>query len=209
MVQALAVPASRALVWLENADVERAFCKRPPAGTLEAACFEIHPDPQFVFNDDCEIVFSNRAARDYLLRAGGPRALAEKIVEEGGDFVGRVHRAILGAIRDRLPSAPVTLALAPPLGLTLRVVPLGSGHPYALLTARPDEPPALRSPRERFGFTVMESRVSELLCRGASAARIARDLEISVETVRCHLKQAFVKAGVHRQAELVAVLLGG
>jgi DNA-binding CsgD family transcriptional regulator len=54
----------------------------------------------------------------------------------------------------------------------------------------------------------MEERVADLLCRRMTPARIAAELGISVETVRCHLKQAFAKTGAHRQAELVALLLG-
>ena len=57
-----------------------------------------------------------------------------------------------------------------------------------------------------FGMTASEARVAERLARGESVAEIAATMNISVETVRTHLKAVFLKTGTRRQAELSALL---
>jgi DNA-binding CsgD family transcriptional regulator len=177
-------------------------------GALEASCFEAHPDPQLVVNADCVVVASNRAAREQLEQAQGTRALAESLVSRSSELLSRVRAEIAAAIHMQTSSGEISLPLSGPLSFTLRIVPLAPSFDLALLTLRAHEPRSSRAIRARFSFTPMESRVAELLSRGLTATKIAEELGISIETVRCHLKQAFVKAGVHRQAELVAVMLG-
>jgi DNA-binding CsgD family transcriptional regulator len=180
---------------------------RNELGALEAACFEAHPDPQFAVEADGAVVAWNRAARELLHEAKGPRALAEAIVAHAGAFMREMPAAIEATLRTQTPSAELELAI--PVGrFSVRVLPIESPSQRVLVALRRAPPRDERTPRERFGFTPTESRVAELLCRGLTPARIARELGVSVETVRCHLKQAFMKAGVHRQAELVATLLG-
>lgn len=57
-----------------------------------------------------------------------------------------------------------------------------------------------------FGLSEAESRVASALARDRDLATVARDLGISRETARSHLKATFIKTGTHRQAELTAVL---
>jgi DNA-binding CsgD family transcriptional regulator len=184
------------------------WAMRPAAsiGALAASCFEAHPDPQLVFNADYVVVASNRAARELLERAQGARALAESLIAGPRELPSGVRAGIAAAIHMQTPSGEISLSGS--LSLTARIVPLAPAFDLALLTLRAHEPSSSRATRARFSFTPMESRVAELLSRGLSAKKIAQELGISIETVRCHLKQAFVKAGVHRQAELVAVMLG-
>ena len=59
----------------------------------------------------------------------------------------------------------------------------------------------------RHGLTPAECCVARRLCAGADLEGIARELEISRNTVRGHLKQIFCKTRSHRQAELVCKLL--
>jgi len=61
--------------------------------------------------------------------------------------------------------------------------------------------------RERFALTAAECRVAAEIAEGRKPTEIARQLGLSVHTVRSHLKRIFVKAGVHSQAGLVRVLL--
>jgi DNA-binding CsgD family transcriptional regulator len=96
------------------------------------------------------------------------------------------------------------------------------GTPLALLV----EPPAGRqqvrrggglasdgAPRPGCAEQLTASRspaeccVAQRLCAGADLERIARDLAISRNTVRGHLKQIFCKTRSHRQAELICKLL--
>jgi len=192
--------------WPVHATASEALAQ--PPRTLEAACFEAHPDPQLVVNVHCEVVASNRAARELLERAQGARAFAESLVSGASELLSSVRAGVAAAIQLQAPSGELSLSLSDSLSFTLRVVPLAPSLDRALLTLRPREARFSRKPRVSFSFTPMESRVAELLCRGLTALQIAQELGISIETVRCHLKQAFVKAGVHRQAELVAVMLG-
>jgi DNA-binding CsgD family transcriptional regulator len=63
---------------------------------------------------------------------------------------------------------------------------------------------------QRFhGLTRAEARVATRLAEGMTVAEIARDLDVGIETIRSHLKQAFAKTGSGRQAELVRVVLLG
>jgi DNA-binding CsgD family transcriptional regulator len=59
----------------------------------------------------------------------------------------------------------------------------------------------------RWGFTPAECDVAGRLAAGADLGAIAAALGITLHTVRGHLKHLYTKAGVHRQAELVARLL--
>lgn len=56
-------------------------------------------------------------------------------------------------------------------------------------------------------LTAAEGRVVDLLSQGNSTKAIASSLDISLETVRSHLKRAMSKFGVHRQHELVVKAL--
>lgn len=58
-----------------------------------------------------------------------------------------------------------------------------------------------------YELTAGEARVSCLLAEGRSIEEIAEYLDVSLHTVRAHLKRAFEKTGVSRQAELVKTVL--
>lgn len=183
-----------------------------PAGTavstIEAACFEAHPDPQLLLDADCEVVGSNRAARELLAEARGSRALAERLVAGASALLSEARLHVVETIRSQAASPEFELLISASLKLAFRIYPLGPARDFALLIVRRCAPPKVRDGRDRFGFTPAENLVAERLARGLSVPQIAQELGISIETVRCHLKQAFAKVGVHRQAALVAALLG-
>jgi DNA-binding CsgD family transcriptional regulator len=58
-----------------------------------------------------------------------------------------------------------------------------------------------------YGFTRTETRLANLLMSGKGAAECCAELRISISTGCSHMRNMFKKARVHRQAELVAVLL--
>jgi DNA-binding CsgD family transcriptional regulator len=60
-----------------------------------------------------------------------------------------------------------------------------------------------------FGLSTRERAIVVLLLDSARPAQIARHLNISVHTVRQHLKHIFKKAKVHSQEELLELLRGG
>jgi DNA-binding CsgD family transcriptional regulator len=71
---------------------------------------------------------------------------------------------------------------------------------------RQPEPPATLL-RHLYDLTKGEAQVALLVMRGAGLTPIAEELSVSLTTVKTHLQHVFDKTGVHRQAELVRLLL--
>ncbi|RWB14353.1 MAG: helix-turn-helix transcriptional regulator [Mesorhizobium sp.] len=67
-------------------------------------------------------------------------------------------------------------------------------------------PPAEALLRGLFDLTPAEAKVAHALGSGATPRAIARDLGVSYETVRNHLKTVLAKTGSHRQANLLGLL---
>lgn len=63
--------------------------------------------------------------------------------------------------------------------------------------------------REAFALTDRELDVLELLVAGASNKLIARDLDLSLATVKTHIRHIFQKAGAASRTELSARVLSG
>jgi DNA-binding CsgD family transcriptional regulator len=61
--------------------------------------------------------------------------------------------------------------------------------------------------RSEFGLTAAEAELALEIMRGDGREAAAARLGITVATVRTHLLHIFEKTGVHRQAELVRLLL--
>ncbi len=180
-----------------------------PAGLAEAASFEAHPEPQFLVDRAGQILRANSAGR-HVLRSGSDAAeFADRLAAGTGRRVRALREQIDESIRTQVASPELEIVFSSSVSMTFRAIPLGAGFDCALLLVRPTALRAPDSPSERFNFTNAEALVATRLAKGLTIGEIAVQLGISVETVRCHLKQAFVKAGVHRQAELVAVMLRG
>lgn len=60
-----------------------------------------------------------------------------------------------------------------------------------------------------YGLTPAEERFMDLLVQGETLYEAAKQLEISTNTGRTHLKKIFLKTGTKRQAELMRLLLLG
>lgn len=60
---------------------------------------------------------------------------------------------------------------------------------------------------ERHGLTPQEARVALLVADARTVKEIAVMLDVTVFTVRAHLRNIFVKMGVTRQAALVRAVL--
>ena len=65
-----------------------------------------------------------------------------------------------------------------------------------------------RSARERFSLTDREVDVVELIVAGANNQVIARELGLSLATVKTHLQHIYHKAGVSSRTALIAKVLG-
>jgi DNA-binding CsgD family transcriptional regulator len=103
---------------------------------------------------------------------------------------------------------PLLLTLLPiwRLGATLP----GGGTParVAIFIKELDAPPAIDqlAVAEAFRLTRRECEIAVLLADGHDPARIAAMLQVSVDTVRYHLKRVFYKTGLHSQAALAALI---
>ncbi len=63
---------------------------------------------------------------------------------------------------------------------------------------------------ERFyGLTPAEAKLTILLVQGLSLDKAAEKLNVSLNTVRTHLKGIFTKTGANRQSEVVRIVLSG
>ncbi|OBG32093.1 MULTISPECIES: helix-turn-helix transcriptional regulator [Mycolicibacter] len=71
---------------------------------------------------------------------------------------------------------------------------------------RQPEPPAILL-RRLYGLTNAEAQVALLVMRGEGLTPIAEELSVSLTTVKTHLRHIFDKTGIHRQAELVRLLI--
>lgn len=74
----------------------------------------------------------------------------------------------------------------------------------ATLLTLSDEPALTPERLAPLGLTRRQAEILALLANGADVERIARDLYISVATVRKHLEHVYARLGVHSRAEAIA-----
>jgi len=187
----------------------RAFDAHPSVAAAEAASFEAHPEPQFLVDSTGTVLRANAAGRRLLASRPDVAEFAGRLASSSGTRVREVRAHVAETIRTQVASPELERDLSPGASLAIRAIPLGAAFDFALVLVRMIASPTAGSVSERCNFTRSEALVATRLAHGLSVGEIAAQLGVSVETVRCHLKQAFVKAGVHRQAELVAVMLRG
>jgi DNA-binding CsgD family transcriptional regulator len=60
---------------------------------------------------------------------------------------------------------------------------------------------------QKMSFTRAEAELTVQLLAGRTVSEYARMRQLAVPTVRAHLKRVMTRVGVHRQADLVRVLL--
>jgi DNA-binding CsgD family transcriptional regulator len=82
----------------------------------------------------------------------------------------------------------------------------------ARVVLRIDDPESRRSPlldslKTEFGLTRAEAGLALRLAGGQSLAEAAQELNVTLNTVRTHLKRIFSKTDTRRQGELVSLLL--
>jgi len=70
-----------------------------------------------------------------------------------------------------------------------------------------DRERAIAHLRETYGLTRQEARIGTLIGEGHVIRDAARDLGIQESTARWHLKNVFSKLDIHRQVELVRLIL--
>jgi DNA-binding CsgD family transcriptional regulator len=163
------------------------------------------------------------AARDGGLRAdpGEGGALRAARAEETAALRRLVAAAVLSrgagasppgghVCLSRPPPRPPLVATAVPLSAAgMAAAGLSPTATALLLVADTEARAEAASPavlRETFGLTKAEAGVAARAANGEGVPALAAALAISEGTARLHLHRVFEKTGVHRQAELAAVL---
>jgi DNA-binding CsgD family transcriptional regulator len=179
-----------------------------------------------VLDRNRRIVSSNALAESLLAEDEGLRRRAGNQGGEELAFADGAHQKLVGELlagggsgaltrfRIERPDHGDVVVTARPLDLS--AIHTGTGA-LALFLARPHrqqrtesrkDPAALR---DLLGLTVAEARLAAAVGEGMSLVEAARALGIAHNTAKVQLRAVFAKTGVHRQAQLVALLasLGG
>ncbi len=222
VMQALASRMRRALDC--NRAVLRGQCSIPSDGLMQNLL-----DPALIVNSECKLVAANSAAEALIGSGMLINVRARDIVSFGLPEIDARFARSVEATCARHPGGagshaefPVELA---GIRLTVSVLPLASNlHslalrgplPYfspavtALVILRvlpPDRFDAVVRFRARYRLTEQEARVTNALRLGGSLVDIAKELGVTYETARAHIKSAFSKTGTHNQRELLSLLL--
>jgi DNA-binding CsgD family transcriptional regulator len=178
-------------------------------------------------------IFVNRCAEKMIHDADALSIHRGRLHAGNSESTRALHRALkhaadIGDTRPRNQAeaevasrAAVRLSLSNPSResvLLAAVMPLGPANsdrmmmPRAcamLFLTRPNMPPRLDADALAmvFGLTPRQSELAVLLASGVSLARAAAGLGISLETGRWHLKEIFERTEVHRQIDLVRLVL--
>ena len=196
-----------------GAAIARALSASAATGALEA--FEM---------SGTAVVLINRHGNVFKANASAERLLVDDVRIVQGQLTAKDIRATAALNR-----ALHNLLWRPTGGLAAPVaLPRTTGRPLLAYPARLSNStanaladcqamvilidPDSRSPtpetnlRSLFRLTQAEARLATRLARGESLENVADQFGIGKETARSQLKSIFAKTGVHRQAELVAVL---
>lgn len=166
------------------------------------------------------VTWHNRAAGEILERRDGLAILDGEIAGAGAQVTTRLRRLVRSATSpdvtsdaaahlavERTGGEPPYLLFAVPLRSPLEVTADGSAMVF--VTDGAADRTSLRGHLAvLYGLTPAEVELAVALVDGRSLEEIAAWRRISVETARGQLKAALQKTGTHRQAELVALLLG-
>lgn len=84
---------------------------------------------------------------------------------------------------------------------------MGSGHCSVFVARRGEQQPiTIEVLRTLFDLTVSEARVATLLSKGEKPQNIATALDVSINTIRSHLKHAYAKTDTADQTSLSALI---
>lgn len=189
----------------------------PSAGDLAWAWLEADPSPRLICTSGLALIWANAAART-VLAAGGELELRdgalnthERALQD--DLEELIKRAavdafataalprtdgdghlLLRASAIRTPTSPDAAEVSERpdyIGIAFRCSRAGDRPPYADLDAA-------------FGLTPAEHRVLLRMTEGLTAEAVAEAMEVSIETVRSHIRQLYHKIGVASREALFA-----
>lgn len=170
----------------------------------------------FVLDADGALLFANLAAEP-LFRRGRPlRAVQGRLTasraEEATQLQAMIGRCAQpgsagGDLRLREDAGPdMVLQFAP----IRRETPLlGPGFPIAIVFDASSQPPSnpAQHIRAKYGLTAAEAAFALEIVKGDGKRAAAERRGVTYATARTQLQRVFEKTGVHRQAELVRLLI--
>jgi DNA-binding CsgD family transcriptional regulator len=174
------------------------------------------PNPAFVLDGRCRIVEMNSTAEAELtsgtqFRVTGSRVLcgrggasASRLVQAVAEIVAMKGPLSNGCDIAVLDGSKTTLALFPFSPKAIEGISCWT-YRFALLLVRRATAEPQADVWLPYRFTTTERRLSDCISAGKSLRESADALGITYETARTYLKSIFAKAGVRRQAELVAL----
>ncbi len=147
----------------------------------------------------------------YLLRPGLCRMRGNRLMGSTVRLHNDIARALFGASHGMLKQIAFNSR-----SLILKFLPLVPGDglvlpaPRVLLAvdeAATSSSSALKELLDRHKLTQSERQIALMLARGAPPKEIASQREVSIHTVRTHLKSVYQKLGVRSQREAIAMLV--
>lgn len=163
----------------------------------------------------CQVSFANKLAHSICEETDGLTRRGNQLMGTTASGSSQLSAALKSALLEGEASAIRVERSSGRRPLSMQIAPLRAGPGQAPVEAalvlihdsdRYAVPPKQRL-CEAYGLTAAEAGVVQLLLRGAGMPEIATELRISVETARTHLRRVLGKTGVHRQSDLILLLL--
>lgn len=179
-----------------------------------------YPQGFLLTDQDRHILFANRAGHEFLASGDSLRVEAGRLGVPSAKDDAALSQAIRDAaaepaswprqleIRRTRAGAPYRILLMPVP--SSGALPLGVAQPAVAIlivdpeSARTPDPQILA---DLFSLTPAEARVTGLLVLGKSLEEIAESLDVSLTTVRTHLRNVLSKTGTNRQGALISLVL--
>ncbi len=194
--------ASTMSLWLDI-DLLNAVAERTGAGVIVA-------------EGDRHVRFANSRAREALAATQVLSIVDEHVHATTPRARGSLNEALAKAVGTEPSASRLTLPRGKESAAFVFVSPLPTVRGFARGLKRlaliviggpsPGRLPTGQDLRDYFDLTPAESRVALLLCAGNVAKDVARELNVSVPTVRSHVRALLEKTGTTRQAELIQLL---
>lgn len=191
-------------------------------GDLEASIEQLLV-PCVLLNDSQRVVAMNRGAHNLVECHPGIAVRQDRLIVMHPETAHRLNTLIRNCASDhsddRLSDGGfVKLPRKQRMPLVISVTrfrsdsqtgPWNDSQTVALLFYDPERKlfPSEQILLEIYGLTRAEARIAALLTAGSRIEEITGKLQISENTVKCHLKAIFAKTGTHRQSEVVSLLL--
>jgi DNA-binding CsgD family transcriptional regulator len=163
------------------------------------------------------ILFTNRAAQSIISLGDGLAMGAHGLWAESSADNRRLEALIAeaangaagGTMRVSRPSLaePWLLLVAPARSPMFRAVDAGAAAIIFVTDPERAPMPSQEILSDLFGLTATEAKVALCISAGHDVPSAARQLRVSTNTVHTHLRRIFSKLGVHRQADVVRVLM--